>query len=182
MSRKPANVQTFAASSKAKPQKIALNDWGTQTGADADAPAGTDADASAYFAQFTAVDAAERKANARLIVAIGNKRGLSDHTIAIAVATAIQESGLKNNACCDAQSHGLFQQQWTQGWGTLAQTLDRTHATNAFYDRLVRIPNRDKRLMIEVAIQVQRPNPMYYYRDWQWDRIAAQIVKSYSTS
>ena len=38
--------------------------------------------------------------------------------------TAIVESGIHNLDYGDADSHGVFQQQWTQGWGSLADTMD----------------------------------------------------------
>ena len=46
--------------------------------------------------------------------------------------TAIVESGVKNLPWGDADSHGVLQQQWTQGWGTLAQTMDPVYATRKF--------------------------------------------------
>lgn len=53
--------------------------------------------------------------------------------------TAIVESGVKNLSFGDAHSHGVFQQQWDQGWGTLAQTMDPEHATAEFVRRAKRI-------------------------------------------
>jgi hypothetical protein len=46
--------------------------------------------------------------------------------------TAIVESGVHNLPYGDRDSHGVFQQQWTQGWGTLAQTMDPAYATRKF--------------------------------------------------
>jgi hypothetical protein len=46
--------------------------------------------------------------------------------------TAIVESGVKNLPYGDRDSHGVFQQQWTMGWGTLAQTMDPAYATRKF--------------------------------------------------
>ena len=37
---------------------------------------------------------------------------------------AIVESGIHNLTYGDADSHGVFQQQHTQGWGSLADTMD----------------------------------------------------------
>lgn len=136
---------------------------------------------SAYFSQFAPADAAARRQNAALIIALGKHRGLSNHSIAIAIATSIQESGLRNLDWGDRDSLGLFQQRPSVlAWGTAKQILDRTHAINQFYDRLMRIPDRDKRSMIDVAIQIQIPNPQAYYSTWQWSGVAAKIVTSYS--
>jgi hypothetical protein len=49
--------------------------------------------------------------------------------------TAIVESGVKNLPYGTGDSHGVFQQQWTQGWGTIAQTMDPNYATAEFVRR-----------------------------------------------
>ena len=126
--------------------------------------------AERYFSQFAPADRAERERNAGIIIAVGRSRGLSDRTISIAVATAIQESGLRNLAYGDRDSLGLFQQRPSQGWGTPAQIMDPKYAAGKFYDELVKISDRDSRPMIDVAIQVQRPDPYFYRRDWDWQR------------
>lgn len=126
--------------------------------------------AERYLSQFAPADRAERERNAGIIIAVGRSRGLSDRSISIAVATAIQESGLRNLAYGDRDSLGLFQQRPSQGWGTPAQIMDPKYAAGKFYDELVKIPDRDTRPMIDVAIQIQRPNEYYYRRDWDWTR------------
>ena len=141
------------------------------------------AEAAAYFSQFKAADTAVRKSNAALIVSIGLERGFKPRSCAIAVATSIQETGLRNLNWGDADSKGLFQQRPSViSWGTAAQIMQRSHAINQFYDRLLWYPYRDTRPMIETAIRVQRPNPTFYHRDWKWDTIATEIVEFYSAS
>ncbi|WP_346038484.1 hypothetical protein, partial [Arthrobacter gandavensis] len=77
----------------------------------------------------------------------------------IALATAVQESGLRNldygdNAGPD--SRGLFQQRPSQGWGSQEEVMDPVYAANAFYDALVEVPGYQD-LPITVAAQtVQR--------------------------
>lgn len=141
---------------------------------------GSGQSAEAYFNQFSPGDRAKRQEIAQLIVSIGKSRDLSNDTIEIAVATAIQETGLRNlphrGLLNDHDSIGVFQQRPSQGWGTPEQVGDPIYATNKFYDALTQVQNRDDRPMIEVAIQVQRPNPFYYQRDWAWDKIATEIV------
>lgn len=139
---------------------------------------GTGPDADAYFDQFAPGDRADREKNALLIVSIGRSKGLSDNTIAIAVETAIQESQLQNLNHGDLDSLGLFQQQWSQGWGTPAQIMDPVYSTNKFYDELVKIADRDSpsRQRVDVAIEVQHPNPLGYHLMWKWDKIGTQIV------
>jgi murein DD-endopeptidase MepM/ murein hydrolase activator NlpD len=134
----------------------------------------------AYFDQFSEADQASKKTIAAMIISIGKERKLSDRSITIAIATAIQESNLTNlpflGAKNDHKSLGIFQQQPSDQWGTVEQIQDPTHAINAFYDALVKIPDRDSRPMMDVAIQVQVPSLSAYKSRWAWDAIAAEIV------
>lgn len=75
----------------------------------------------------------EQAANARLIVRVGRQLGVSDRGIAIALGTAMQESGLRNLDYGDRDSLGLFQQRPSTGWGTAAQVRDAERATRAFF-------------------------------------------------
>ena len=59
----------------------------------------------------------------------------------IALMTAMTESGLRNLDYGDQDSLGLFQQRPSQGWGTPAQIMDPTYATDAFVGRLVSVPH-----------------------------------------
>ncbi len=47
----------------------------------------------------------------------------------MALATAIQESSLRNLDYGDRDSLGLFQQRPSQGWGTVEQIADPYYAT-----------------------------------------------------
>lgn len=76
---------------------------------------------------------AEQVANAKLIIAVGRDRGVSDRGIAIALATAMVESGIRNLDYGDRDSLGLFQQRPSQGWGTEAQILDPYRSAAVFY-------------------------------------------------
>lgn len=135
-----------------------------------------------FFNVWATADQKKRKENAALIVRIGQERNFSPNSIGIAIAVAIQESKLENipyqGAKNNDKSLGLFQQQppW---WGTPEQIMDPVFATNAFYDALQKVLDRDSRPMIEVAIQVQIPDEEIYRRDWPADReeVAVSIVK-----
>jgi hypothetical protein len=48
------------------------------------------------------------------------------------MATAYQETGIRNLAYGDRDSVGLFQQRPSQGWGTAKQLMDPHYATRAF--------------------------------------------------
>lgn len=51
------------------------------------------------------------------------------HAAVVALATARQESGLRNLDYGDRDSLGVFQQRPSQGWGTAEQIMDVAHAT-----------------------------------------------------
>ncbi|MEI2733241.1 MAG: hypothetical protein V9G08_14840 [Dermatophilaceae bacterium] len=99
---------------------------------------------------------AEQTANAATIAALSIKRGMPPRAATIAIATAMQESKLRNLRVGDRDSVGLFQQRPSQGWGTAQQILDPEYATNAFYDALVKVKDYTGRPLTEVAQEVQR--------------------------
>jgi len=71
--------------------------------------------------------------NAALIIRIGRELGIPDRGIAIALATSMVESWLRNLDHGDRDSLGLFQQRPSTGWGTPEQIRDREHSIRAFY-------------------------------------------------
>ncbi len=75
----------------------------------------------------------EMRANAAVIVQVGRGLGVSDYGIAIALATAMQESSLRNLSWGDRDSVGLFQQRPSSGWGTVEQLTTPAHAAALFY-------------------------------------------------
>lgn len=100
--------------------------------------------------------APEQAQNAATIAAIGVRRDLPRKAVTIALATALQESKLRNLDHGDRDSLGLFQQRPSQGWGTPAQLQDPVYATEAFYDHLVRVKGYADMPITEVAQRVQR--------------------------
>jgi LysM repeat protein len=76
---------------------------------------------------------AEMETNARVIVAVGQRLGVSDYGIVIALAAAMQESSLRNINYGHLDSVGLFQQRPSAGWGTVAQLTNAEHAAKLFY-------------------------------------------------
>ena len=93
--------------------------------------------------------------NAALIAAVALRRGLPARAATIALATALQESGLINLDHGDRDSLGLFQQRPSQGWGTAAQVMDPVYATGTFYDRLVKVPGYQDLAITAAAQAVQ---------------------------
>jgi hypothetical protein len=67
-----------------------------------------------------------------LIVQVSHDAGV-DYVVQVAVmCAAIQESGINNLDCGSGGAFGILQQTPGDGWGTLGQILDPTHATQAF--------------------------------------------------
>ena len=75
----------------------------------------------------------ERRANAQIIVNVGRELGVPDYGIVIALATAMQESSLRNINWGDRDSVGLYQQRPSTGWGTVEQIMDQAYATRLFF-------------------------------------------------
>jgi hypothetical protein len=98
----------------------------------------------------------EQAENAAHIAGVAWDRGLPDRAVVIALATAQQESGLRNIDYGDRDSLGLFQQRPSQGWGTEAQVQDPVYAAGIFFDRLVGVPGWDTGRLTDVAQAVQR--------------------------
>ncbi|WP_307837683.1 peptidase M23 [Actinoplanes couchii] len=97
----------------------------------------------------------EQVANARTIVAIGAERKVPVQGQVIAVATALQESTLRNLRGGDRDSIGLFQQRPSQGWGTPKQLRDPAYQTGKFYDKLLKVRNWQDMRLTEAAQAVQ---------------------------
>ena len=123
----------------------------------------------------------EQSANAATITAIALKRGLPARAATIANATAIVESKLRNLRFGDRDSLGLFQQRPSQGWGTQAEILDPVHATNAFYDALIKVNGYQSMPITTVAQEVQHSGfPEAYAAHEEQGRILASTLAGHS--
>jgi hypothetical protein len=98
----------------------------------------------------------EQWANARTIAQVAHDRGLPDRAVVIALATAMQESRLRNLDYGDRDSLGLFQQRPSQGWGTAAQVQNPVYAAGRFYDHLVTVPGWETMRLTVASQLVQR--------------------------
>lgn len=98
----------------------------------------------------------QQTANAATIEAVASSRGLPERAVTIAIATAMQESDLRNLRYGDRDSLGLFQQRPSMGWGTEDEVTDPVYAAGAFYDRLVEVPDYETMPLTEAAQEVQR--------------------------
>ncbi|MFE6405947.1 heavy metal transporter [Streptomyces sp. NPDC057837] len=98
----------------------------------------------------------EQAVNAATITAVGTARGLPERAVTIALATALQESALRNIDHGDRDSLGLFQQRPSQGWGTPKEIMDPTYSAGEFYDHLVKVPGYTRLPLTDAAQRVQR--------------------------
>ncbi|OEJ33585.1 hypothetical protein [Streptomyces subrutilus] len=98
----------------------------------------------------------EQAANAATIAAVGISKGLPDRAVTIALATAMQESALRNLDHGDRDSLGLFQQRPSMGWGTPEQITDPVYSAAIFYDHLVDVPGYSRLPLTVAAQKVQR--------------------------
>lgn len=97
----------------------------------------------------------EQVTNAATIVRVGREMGVPERGWVVAVATAQQESGLRNLSYGDRDSLGLFQQRPSMGWGTRAQVLDPRYAATKFYQRLVSVRGWQRMSLTDAAQAVQ---------------------------
>lgn len=126
---------------------------------------------------------ADRAAVAALITARSQARGLPPRAATIAIATAIQESGLRNLDHGDRDSLGLFQQRPSQGWGTPEQVQDPLYATEAFYDGLVEVEGYASMDVTVAAQEVQRSGFPTAYADHEPEaRVLASALTGHSAA
>ncbi|WP_449657791.1 C40 family peptidase [Streptomyces melanogenes] len=94
--------------------------------------------------------------NAKVIVATGQQLGIPARGQVIALATALQESDLRNLPGGDRDSLGLFQQRPSQGWGSREQILDPVYAATRFYRALKSVVGWEQMPLTVAAQKVQK--------------------------
>lgn len=93
---------------------------------------------------------------AATIAGVASHRAMPSRAVAIAYATALQESKLSNLPYGDLDSVGVFQQRPSQGWGTKQQIMNPVYASTRFLAALAAVPGY-LHMPIDVAAQaVQR--------------------------
>ncbi|MBU2698564.1 hypothetical protein CCO04_26095 [Pimelobacter sp. 30-1] len=114
---------------------------------------------------------AEQVRNAVAIVAAGRELGAPARAQAIAVMTAMGESGLRVIDYGDAagpDSRGLFQQRDNGAWGTYADRMDPRRSALMFYKALLRVPGWQKMPPTIAAHTTQRnADPYHYEKYWE---------------
>ncbi|MEV7042870.1 C40 family peptidase [Amycolatopsis sp. NPDC051061] len=98
---------------------------------------------------------AEQLINAGTIVAVGKQMGVPEPGWVVAIAAALQESGLRNLHYGDRDSLGLFQQRPSMGWGTPDQITTPSYAATQFFQHLLATPDWQRMSVTDAAQAVQ---------------------------
>lgn len=112
-------------------------------------------------------DPAEQIPNAKTIQATGVAMNIPARGQIVALATAVQESGLRNLTYGDRDSLGLFQQRPSQGWGTANEILDPVHASTMFYEALEKVSDWQSLSVTQAAQAVQKSGFPEAYAKWE---------------
>ncbi len=116
----------------------------------------------------------EMRTHAATIVRVGRELGVPQYGIVIALATAMQESTLRNLSWGDRDSVGLFQQRPSSGWGTAADLQVPSHAAKLFYvgrpgytRGLLGVPGWQNMTLTQAAQAVQISAYPNHYAKWE---------------
>ncbi|MFI0961406.1 C40 family peptidase [Streptomyces sp. NPDC021080] len=119
---------------------------------------------------------AEQIPNAQTIVAAGLSLDVPKKGQIIALATAMQESRLRNLNYGDRDSLGLFQQRPSQGWGSAQQIRDPVYASEQFYKHLLKVDGWQQMTVTQAAQAVQKSGLPDAYA--QWEKLATALQEA----
>lgn len=108
----------------------------------------------------------EQSRMSSIIVAASFQAGLPERAATVALATAYQESGIRNLDYGDRDSLGLFQQRPDPrfDWGTAEQIMDPWYSSLRFYEELVKFKKWESTDINDQAQKVQRSGHPQAYR------------------
>lgn len=168
------------------------SDTSGDTGDDDDQDTGDDIGAPGVIPDPVGPLNEAQMANAMRIVEVGEALGISERGQAIALATALQESTLRNLANTslpasldipnegvgsDHDSVGVFQQRPSAGWGSIEECMDVDYAATKFYEELQRVDGWENMELTDAAQAVQRsafPNAYAKWEDLAYEILAAR--------
>ena len=115
--------------------------------------------------------------NARVIANVGRQLGFGRNGIVVALATALQESGLRNLNYGDRDSLGVFQQRPSMGWGSPSQLLNVSYAASKFFSALRGVRGWESLPVTVAAQRVQRSAFPDAYQKWvgKANSLASQV-------
>jgi cell wall-associated NlpC family hydrolase len=121
---------------------------------------------------------------AATIIDVGVSKGVPQWGWTVALATAMQESGLRNLPFLgdrnDHDSIGVFQQRPSQGWGTVEQLAKPEYQAGKFFDKLLTIPGWQILPLTKAAQAVQISAFPDAYAKWTDD--ATQLVQQLTST
>lgn len=117
----------------------------------------------------------EQLTNAATIIDVGVAKNVPRWGWVVALATAMQESRLRNLPFLgmdnDHDSIGVFQQRPSQGWGTVEQLSQPAYQAGKFFDKLLTIPGWQHLPLTEAAQAVQLSAAPTAYATWTDDAL-----------
>jgi cell wall-associated NlpC family hydrolase len=119
---------------------------------------------------------ADQMTNAATIVELGKQLTVPERGWVVAIATTMQESGLRNLDHGDRDSLGLFQQRPSQGWGAPPQIMDPTYSATQFYRHLLAVRGWQQMSINDAAQAVERsglPHAYAQHEQAAWDVVHA---------
>ncbi|MGW6912055.1 C40 family peptidase [Streptomyces sp. NPDC054940] len=125
-------------------------------------------------------DPEEQMPNAEAIQATGVAMKVPARGQIVALATALQESGLRNLDYGDRDSLGLFQQRPSQGWGTATEILKPVYASTKFYETLLKVSGWQSMTVTQAAQAVQKSGYPEAYA--KWEPLATALQKAIAKS
>lgn len=112
---------------------------------------------------------------AATIIDVGVSKGVPQWGWTVALATAMQESGLRNLPNLgdknDHDSLGVFQQRPSQGWGTVEQLAEPAYQAGKFFDKLLSVAGWQTMPLTKAAQAVQISAFPDAYAKWTDDAI-----------
>jgi hypothetical protein len=120
----------------------------------------------------------DRMANAATIAAVARAKSLPERATIIALATAEQESKIRNLSQGDRDSVGLFQQRPSQGWGTAEEIMDPVYSSGKFFHALLNVNNWETIDVGKAAQDVQRSADSSGESYGQWETMATVLTTS----
>ncbi|MER7457340.1 C40 family peptidase [Micromonospora sp. NPDC126480] len=121
---------------------------------------------------------------AATIIDVGVAKGVPRWGWIVGLATAMQESGLRNLPHLgnrnDHDSIGVFQQRPSQGWGTVEQLSQPEYQAGKFFDKLLTVAGWEQMPLTQAAQAVQVAAYPDAYAKWADDAI--QLVEQLTST
>jgi hypothetical protein len=119
-------------------------------------------------------------ADAAIIAGVAVREHLPRRALAIAYATAFQESKLENLDYGDLDSVGVFQQRPSEGWGPASKLINPVYASTKFFQALAQVRDYRRMPVYKAAQAVQHSADGYAYAQYQ--PIAAKLTSAFTGS